>query len=179
MKFHEKFTKRLKQVNGKAINFRIDEIRLPDGKKAAREYVDHPGAVAVVPLLGGGRTILVRQYRYPIDRITYEIPAGKLDKGEAPLACVKRELEEETGYSAKSVRKLCSFWPATAFSNEVIHIYVACGLKKTEMSPDEDEFISSKTVKISTALKWAKSGKIRDAKSVIGLLMLKARGSRL
>src|SRR5688572_8865424 len=114
MKMKETFLRRKKDIRGRAVGFRIDEIRLPNGKRALREYLDHPGAVAAVALLGN-RVLMVRQYRYPVGQETWEIPAGKLDPQENPDACVRRELEEETGYVAGRIRKLLSFWPTAAF----------------------------------------------------------------
>ena len=107
------------------MGFRIDEIRLPNGKNATREYLDHPGAWQVIPLVTPDKVLMVRQFRYPVNRVTLEIPAGKLDRNERPLSCVKRELEEETGMKAGRIRKLLSFWPTATFANEIIHVYVA------------------------------------------------------
>ncbi|MBI4422659.1 MAG: NUDIX hydrolase [Elusimicrobia bacterium] len=161
---------------GRVVSFRSDRIRLPNGALAEREFMDHPGAVGVVPLLPGGRVVLVRQYRYPVLETTYELPAGKLDAGEAPLACVRRELREETGYTARSVRPLIDYWPTAAFANELLHLYVARGLKAGAMSPDDDEFVACEVVPVERALRWILSGRIRDSKTVIGLLACRVRG---
>ncbi len=166
----EKFVKRLKFVEGRAVDFRIDSVRLPNEKEAIREYLDHPGAVAVLPFLSPGKIILVRQYRYPVGEITWEIPAGKLDKRENPLACVKRELAEETGYTAARVTKVLSFWPTAAFANEIIHIYEARNLKKGKANPDADEFLSARVWNLSDALGLIGKGKIKDSKTLIALL---------
>ncbi|MBI3299960.1 MAG: NUDIX hydrolase [Elusimicrobia bacterium] len=168
--FVETVVRRRPVHKGRAINFFVDEVRLPDGKRAVREYVDHPGAVAVVPFLDPKTVILVRQFRYPVGETTWEVPAGKLDKGEEPRACLVRELREETGYRARRLRRLVSFWPAPAFSNERLHVYRADGLTAGPVSPDEDEFIEAKPVPFAAALAWIRSGKIRDAKTTIGLL---------
>ena len=161
---------------GKSVNFRVDRIRLPDGRLAEREFLDHPGAVGVVPLLPGGRVVLVRQYRYPVRETTYEIPAGKLSAGENLLACVRRELQEETGYTARSIRPLLSYWPTPAFANEVLYLYVARGLRPGPMSPDDDEFVEAEAVPMRRALAWVSSGRIRDSKTVIALLACEVRG---
>ncbi len=165
---------------GSAAGFRCDEIILPDGKKAQREYLTHPGAVAVVPLLDSPyrtplaqcRVVMVSQYRYPVHRTTEEIPAGKID-GKEPLAkCLARELKEETGYSTKRFRRLISYWPTPAFSNEMIHIYWADSLKKGKSSPDDDEFLEVKTETVRSVLAKIRKGKIRDSKTVIAFLAL-------
>ena len=155
---------------GKSVNFCVDEVRLPNKRRAIREYMDHPGAVAVVPFLDRETVLLVRQYRYPVGELTYEIPAGKLDGGEAPLRCVLRELREETGCTARRIRPLLSFWPAPAFSNERLHIYVADGLVRGAQSLDDDEFLEMQAVPFQKALSWVLSGKIRDSKTVIAML---------
>ena len=108
MKLIERLHKRRNIFQGRAVGFNVDEVILPDGKKATREYLAHPGAVAVIPFLDPRTIIMVRQYRHPVGRVTWEIPAGKLAKGENPLSCVRRELEEETGYRAAKVKKLVS-----------------------------------------------------------------------
>lgn len=169
----ETFLKRNRQYKGKAVDFHIDQIRLPNGRKAIREYLSHPGAVAALPFIDPETIVMVRQFRYPINKVTYEIPAGKLSKGEKPLNCLKRELAEETGYSARRIKHLVSYWPTPAFSNEIIHIYTASQLTQGKPHPDEDEFISTKHVKISQALKWIRDGQIKDSKTMIALFAWK------
>ena len=168
--FVETVVRRRPVHRGKAIDFFVDEVRLPDGGRAVREYVGHPGAVAVVAFLDPKTIVLVRQYRYPVGRTTWEIPAGKLARREDPLACIRRELKEETGYTARRVKRLLTFWPAPAFSNERLHVYRADGLRPGSMSLDDDEFLEAVPVAFSTALAWTRSGKICDAKTVIGLM---------
>lgn len=160
---------------GNAIDFCADDIRLPDGRRAVREYIDHPGAVAVVPFLDPDTVVMVRQYRYPVGELTLELPAGKLSVGEAPLPCIRRELREETGYTAGRIVKLIDFWPTPAFSNELLRIYRADRLRPGRMSPDEDEFIEAVPVAFRKALDWALSGKIRDSKTIIALLVCAQR----
>lgn len=176
MKLREKLSKKNKIYKGRAIDFCVDEIILPDGKKAGREYIDHPGAVAIVPFVDKNNIVLVRQYRYPVDKITYEIPAGKLDKSkkESLVSCAKRELKEETGYTAKKITKLFSFFPSSTFSNEELYIYLAEGLTAGETHPDEDEFVEKIIVPFKKAIDMIKTGKIKDAKTVISLLYLKS-----
>jgi ADP-ribose pyrophosphatase len=155
---------------GRAVDFRVDTVRLPNGKPATREFLDHPGAVGVVPFVDKDTVVMVRQYRHPVGEITLELPAGKLDKGENALACVKRELAEETGYTAKKIARLVQYWPTPAFANEVLHLYVATGLKPGKMNTDADEFLQCVTVPFKKAIAMALSGEIKDSKTIIGLL---------
>jgi len=167
----EKLIKKRRIYSGKVLDFYVDKVLMPDKKTATREYTSHPGAVAVIPFLPGDKKIiLVKQYRYPVNKITYEIPAGKLSRGENIVRCAKRELEEETGYTSNNFRKMMSFYPSTAFSTEILHIFVAHNLRKTVSRPDDDEFIKIVTVEYDYALEMVKSGKISDSKSIIGLL---------
>jgi ADP-ribose pyrophosphatase len=174
MNFKEKLFKRNKVYAGNAVDFYVDQIILPDGKLASREYLGHPGAVAVIPFVNADEIILVCQYRYPVGKLTWEIPAGKLDKNEKPDLCVRRELEEETGFKAKKIKKLISYWPTPAFANEVLHVYAAFGLMQSVKSPDEDEFIDHKIFSFKEALKLVETGKIMDSKTIIALLYWKA-----
>lgn len=162
--------KTLKYVMGKAVGFQIDQVILPNKKKAMREFLDHPGAVAVLPLLPHNKIIMVQQYRYPVREKTWEIPAGKLSRGENPLSCVKRELQEETGYTAKKFKRLLSFWPTAAFANEIIHLYVAKNLTPGKPHLDEDEFVETRIWTLSQAYKAIRSGRIKDSKTIIALL---------
>jgi ADP-ribose pyrophosphatase len=155
---------------GRAVAFHVDEIRLPNGKKATREYLFHHGAVGVLPFLDKETIVLVRQYRYPVGEVTLELPAGKLDPGESRLSCIKRELREETGFSARRIRHLIDFWPTPAFSNELLRLYVADGLIPGRRCPDHDEFIEAVALPYAKALRLVRQGRIRDSKTVIALL---------
>lgn len=166
----EKFVKKRTVWRGRAVDFRVDTIRLPNGKLATREFLDHPGAVGVVPFLDKDTVVMVRQYRHPVGEVTLELPAGKLDKGEKHMACVKRELREETGYTAKKIVPLIEYWPTSAFCNELLHLYVATGLKPGKMRTDEDEFLQCVTVPFKKALKMVQNGEIKDSKTIIGIL---------
>lgn len=168
--FAETLVRRNEVYRGRSVNFRVDEIRLPNGRQAVREYLDHPGAAAVVPFLDARRVVLVRQYRHPVGAHTLELPAGKLDPGESLLACVRRELEEETGYAAGRLTRLISYWPTPAFANEIIHIFVARGLRRGRCAPDEDELIEPVVMPLAKAVGLIRSGKIKDSKTVVGLL---------
>ena len=175
MKLTEKVYKKKKVYIGKAVDFCNDTIILPNNKKATREYIDHPGAVAIVPFVNKTDIILVKQFRYPVNKITYEIPAGKLDGKEPLLKCAKRELKEETGYTAKKIEKLISFWPSPAFSNETLHIYKATELTAGKNNPDDDEFLTNFVVSLKQAYEMVKSGKIKDSKTVIAITTLIAQ----
>jgi ADP-ribose pyrophosphatase len=147
-----------------------DEVKLPNGNLATREYIKHSGAAAVLPFIDKENIILVKQYRYAIGQITYEIPAGKVDSGETPLECATRELEEETGYKAEKFEFFLSFYPTVALSNEILHIFFAFGLEKGNLNPDEDEFVEKEIVSFKNALKMVKDGHIKDSKTIISLL---------
>ncbi len=170
MNLKEKTYSREKIYNGKSLDFYVDTVILPNKKSAIREYTEHPGAVAVLPFVDKKHIVLVKQYRYPVRKITYELPAGKLSKGESLIKCVKRELIEETGFKAGRIKKLISFWPTPAFSTEVLHIFSATELKPVESNSDEDEFLEKIIVPFKTALNWIKNRKIKDSKSIIGII---------
>lgn len=163
---------------GYLLHVKRDRVRLPNGREAAREWVKHPGAAAVIPLLPDGRIVLVRQYRYPVQAVTLEIPAGKLDVlGEDPLGCAKRELQEETGYEAERYEKLLTLATTVGFSDEWIHIYLATELSPGKQSPDEDEFLHVMTMPLSEAVQEITDGRIVDAKTVAAVLLLAHRQS--
>lgn len=155
---------------GKIVDLRVDEVRLPDGRGATREYLDHPGAVGILPFLDPRTVVLVRQYRHPVRAVTLEIPAGKLD-GEEPIgSCLRRELLEETGYTARRIRPLLNYWPTSAFANEVLHLFIAEGLTPGRRAPDEDEFLEVVVLPLRKALGLVRSGRIKDSKTIIALL---------
>ncbi|MBI4057435.1 MAG: NUDIX hydrolase [Elusimicrobia bacterium] len=179
VKMVEKLIRKRPVYRGKSINFNVDTILLPNGKKATREYLDHPGAVGVLPFLNPHTIIMVRQYRHPVEEITYEIPAGKLhSNSESPKVCLSRELREETGYTARRIRPLLSYWPSPAFSNEILHLFYAEDLTPGSSAPDEDEFLCAFSVPYKTALQWVFQGKIQDSKTVIALLAYEALHNR-
>jgi len=154
---------------GKLLHVRRDLVRLPDGVNTEREYIEHPGAVMVVPLLDTGELVMERQYRYPLRRDVLELPAGKIDAGEAPLDCGKRELIEETGYVASSWRYLATTHPVVGYSDERIEIYLARGLTRQAAKLDHDEHLEVFKLPLAAALEWVREGRITDAKTVIGL----------
>ncbi|MBB5326295.1 ADP-ribose pyrophosphatase [Anoxybacillus tepidamans] len=170
----EKTIRKEKIFSGKVINVYVEEVELPNGKTSKREVVKHPGAVAVIPVTSEGKLVLVRQYRKALERVLVEIPAGKLEKGEEPLATARRELEEETGYVARSIRHLVSFYTSPGFADELIHLYVAEGLTKLEESAslDDDEFVDLLEVTLEEALVMLEKQEIYDAKTAYALQYL-------
>lgn len=154
-------------------------VELPDGREAVRDVVRHPGAVAVVALTDDGRICLVRQYRTAIDRVTVEIPAGKLDPGEDPLECAHRELLEETGYKAQKMAYLTTIATSAGFADEVIHLYMATGLEFDHSSPDADEFLNVDLVELPQFVDAVLDGRVEDAKTVVGALICDAVSHRL
>jgi ADP-ribose pyrophosphatase len=158
--------------SGDFLNVQRDTVRLPDGKTTSREYIKHPGAVAVLPLFDDGTVLLERQFRYPLDRAFIEFPAGKIDPGEDPLDCAKRELREETGYTAREWKFLCTIHNAIAYSNEHLEIYLARGLEAGDSKLDEGEFLETFRASVDDMLAWIREGKITDVKTVIGAFWL-------
>lgn len=170
MDLHLKETKIEGEVvyDGHFLKVQRDSIRLPDGKTATREFVLHPGAVVILPVFDDGTVLLERQFRYPLSQVFIEFPAGKLDADEDPLACAKRELQEETGYTASDWQFLCTIHNAIAYSDEHIEIYLARGLTAGPSSLDEGEFLETFKAPIVDVMRWIREGKITDVKTVIG-----------
>lgn len=158
--------------NGHIIHVQKWQVLLPDGKTAPREMVLHPGAAAVVPVDENGDVMLVRQHRIAIDKITWEIPAGKLDKkGEDPFLAAQRELEEETGLRAAHWQELTCLATTPGFCNERITIYLATGLSQHEQHTDEDEFLNLEKMPLKEAVARCMRGEFTDGKTIVGLLM--------
>jgi len=152
--------------DGKLLKVRSDSVRLPDGSTAEREWIEHPGAVAVLALTDAGELVMERQFRYGLGRDMIEVPAGKIDPGEDPLATAKRELAEETGYSAADWAHVATIHLAIGYSNEHIEIYLAKRLRQEKAKLDDEEFLEVFTLPLATALAWVREGKITDAKTV-------------
>ena len=169
----EKFVSRKQGFDGRLLKVMVDTVTLPNGKETTREIIAHPGAVCVVPVLEDGSIIFVKQYRYAVGSVLYELPAGKLDKpDEDPLDCAKRELSEETGYTAKNWQKLTSIVTTPGFTDEVIHLYAATGLEKFNQHTDEDEFIDIAALKPAEVRAMLQNEEIFDAKTLSALCMM-------
>ncbi|QWD97428.1 NUDIX domain-containing protein [Polynucleobacter sp. MG-6-Vaara-E2] len=154
------------------LNMKRDQVRLPDGELAAREYLTHPGAVAVLALLDDGRVLLERQYRYPIAKACIEIPAGKLEIGEDHLLCAQRELEEETGYAARKWSYIRRIHPVISYSTEFIDIYLAEDLVAGNSHLDDEEFLDVFAAPLEQLLAWVEEGEITDVKTTISAYWL-------
>lgn len=163
--------------DGYFLKVQCDTVTLPDGKEAVREYIRHPGAVAVLPLFDDGTVLMERQFRYPLNRVFIEFPAGKIDPGEAELACAKRELLEETGYTATDWQYVCTIHNAIAYADERLVLFVARGLKEGERKLDEGEFLDIYRAPLSELVEQVRNGQITDVKTVIGIYWLEKLAS--
>jgi ADP-ribose pyrophosphatase len=161
---------------GRVLNLDIDRVRFPNGSISELELIRHSGAAAVVPFLDepnddGARVLLLRQYRYAADDFLYEIPAGRLDAGEAPIECARRELLEEAGCTARSLVPLGGFFTTPGFIDEYIHAFMATGLTRGDAKPESDEFIHHESHTLQEILRMIDRGRIVDAKTIVALLM--------
>jgi ADP-ribose pyrophosphatase len=159
---------------GRVISLDVDEVRFPDGSMGSLEMVRHPGASAVLPMLGADEDdpeiLLIRQYRYAADGYLYEVPAGRLDAGESPEECAHRELLEETGYTAQRVEKLFTMFTTPGFTDEKIHLFLATGLVAGESKREADEFLELVPTRLSRALSMVERGEIQDSKTALTVL---------
>ena len=158
--------------DGAFLRLYVDRVRAADGHESTREYLRHPGAVMIVPLLDDGRVVLERQFRYPLARSVIEFPAGKIDAGEALLACAQRELLEETGYTAADWQYLGGFHNAIAYSDEKIEVYLARGLAHAGSRPDVGEVLEVFTAPWEQLLDWVRDGTVTDVKTIVGTYWL-------
>lgn len=171
-KFEEKQVSTQRVFDGVLLKVRSDRVRLPDGAEAVREYIEHPGAVMIIPLLADGRVVMERQFRYPLGREFIEFPAGKIDAGEEPLATARRELREETGYEAEEWTHLTTIHPLIAYCNERIELFVARKLTRREANLEPGEFLEVFHANPIEAMRWVRDGRVSDAKTVVGLFWL-------
>lgn len=170
MEFEEKTIATKEIYAGKIIKVRYDEVIIPGGKKSGREIVEHPGGVTIIAVTDEEKILMVEQYRKPAEENLLELPAGKLEEDEEPIICAERELIEETGYQAGKIGHLFSFYTTPGFSNEVLHLYFATNLEEVGVAPDEDEIIKIHYLEKEDILPFVNSGKIKDSKTIIGLL---------
>jgi len=155
---------------GRILSLDVDEVQLPDGSRAGREVMLHCPGVGVLPIFDDGGVMLVRQYRYPLRKVLLEIPAGKLDAGEQPLSGALRELAEETGLAAERMIYLGEIYPSPGCMDEVLHLYLAMGLRRGQAKPDEDEFLQTVCMPLSELVALVGSGAVGDAKTAIAAL---------
>ncbi|MFN3486144.1 MAG: NUDIX hydrolase, partial [Planctomycetota bacterium] len=155
---------------GRVLRLVLRDVELPNGRRTTIHVVEHPGAVAILPVFENGDVLLLRQFRPSVGKELFEIPAGTLEPGERPLATARREIVEETGYRARSWRKLATFYTAPGFCTELMHLYVARDLRPAQAQGDPDEIIRTARMPLPRALELARRGRVRDAKSLVGLL---------
>lgn len=176
MVYEEKTITSEKIFEGRIIDLRVETVELPNGNKGYRELVDHPGGVGILAVTKEGKMMMVKQFRKPLDKAIWEIPAGKLNKGEDPMECGLRELEEETGYKALNLISLGFFYPSPGFANEITYLFFANDLERGKINPDEDEFLDVEEFSIEDAKKMVLNNEINDAKTLIALLKCEAMG---
>ncbi len=158
-----------KVFDGKLLQVYYDDALLPDGSSSTREWIKHPGACAVVPIFENKDIMLIKQFRYPMSQIFYEVPAGKIDPGESPDTTAKRELLEEAGLKCNQLHYVGHFYPAIGYADEVIHIYAGLELTEIENNTDEDEFVVNERISFEEAIRMISTGEINDGKTIICL----------
>lgn len=169
MPYIEKTMKSERIYDGKILNLRVDTVELPDKKYSKREIVEHPGAVAIIAINENKEMIMIRQYRKAIDKILLEIPAGKLELNEEPIESAKRELKEETGYTADKIEYVMEFYTSPGFNNEKIYLFLAQGLTEGEQELEVGEYIDVEKYSLDELMKMIKLGEIVDSKTIIGI----------
>ncbi len=169
MIYEEKTVSTEEIYSGKIVRLRVDKVRMPDGELAVREVVEHPGGVGIVAITDKDEIILVKQFRKPLEKAIYEIPAGKIDKGEGHRECGLRELSEETGCTAENFEYLGYMYPSPGFTDEVTHLYIATGLECGETHPDEDEYLDIVYMPVNNVTEMIMNNEINDAKTIFGV----------
>lgn len=172
MELEEKKISSEEIFDGVAIHLYRDEILLPNGNKGVREVIRHPGAVCVLPMTDDGEIVFVNQFRYALNKVTLEVPAGKLEKGEDPTEAALRELSEETGITAGKIVPMGALYTTPALIDEIIYMYIATELQQGEQHLDEDEFVNAVKIPLTKAVEMVMNGEIRDSKTQ--LMILKA-----
>ncbi|HXG35580.1 MAG TPA: NUDIX hydrolase [Dehalococcoidia bacterium] len=161
--------------SGRIVNLRLDDVELPNGHRSRREVVEHGEVVAIVGLDDDGSVLLVRQYRHAVGQALLELPAGGVDAGESLEEAAQREFQEETGFKAERLERLGGFYVSPGYCTEFIHAFLASGLRESRLEHDSDELIVVERMPLARAAALAKSGEIKDAKSIVGLLLAEAR----
>jgi ADP-ribose pyrophosphatase len=156
--------------SGRLLHVYLDEVRLPDGTTSTREWIRHPGASAVLPVFENGDVMMVKQFRYPLSQVFYEVPAGKLDPGETPGSTAERELREEAGLVCGQYAYVGHFYPSIGYTNEIIHLYVAWDIETVSQNVDDDEFLIKERLPFRQAVEMVHSGEISDGKTMITVL---------
>ena len=173
MDFYEKQLETKTVYRGSIVNVRNDVAELQNDNRASREVVEHPGGVGIVPVAKDNKILMVRQFRYPMEEELLEIPAGKLGEGEDPFECAVRELSEETGCTAGKYVNLGAIYPSPGFCRETLHLYLALDLEYGEMHLDENELLSVEAIGIDELIGMIMANELKDAKSVVGIMMTK------
>lgn len=177
-KFAEKTINSQEIYSGKVVHLQVDDVILPNGKQAKREIINHPGAVAIIPITKDKKIVMVEQYRKPLEKSLLEIPAGKLEPGEDPETTAIRELEEETGYTTNELSLVTSFYTSPGFANELMYIYITDQLERVDepAEGDDDEFIEIVEVTLDEAKQYVEEERIHDSKTNYAILYLHALG---
>jgi len=173
-KLEEKTISSEEIFSGRVISLHVQEVELPNGNHSKREIIKHPGAVAILAVTDDNKILMVEQFRKALEKTIVEIPAGKLEKGEDPAECARRELEEETGYECKSLERIASFYTSPGFADEIVYVFLASGLSKKENAAglDEDEFVNLEEITLEEALQYVEQQKIYDAKTIYAIQYL-------
>ena len=171
----ERVLKSRRVYDGRIMAVRVDTVAMPNGREAMREIVEHAPVVAIVPVDENGDVVMVRQYRLATGDVMLEVPAGLVDEGEEIEAAAQRELQEEIGYRASHLERLSGFFVSPGFCTEFIHVFLALGLQESDLDADEDEDIVVERVPLAEAVRLVEEGAIRDAKSIVGILMARER----